>query len=47
MSENNKSYRIRTNVGSEYNGEIRLNVNLLQDYDELEVLSLKIGTENL
>ena len=47
MSENNKSYRIRTNVGSEYNGEIKLDVNLLQDYDEFEVLSLKIGTENL
>jgi hypothetical protein len=47
MSENNKSYRIRTNVGSEYNGEIRFDVNLLQDYDEFEILSLKIGTENL
>ena len=47
MSENNKSYRIRTNVGSEYNGDLRLNVNLLQDYNEFEILSLKIGTENL
>ena len=47
MSENNESYRIRTNVGSEYNGDINLNVNLLQDYDEFEILSLKIDTENL
>lgn len=47
MSENNKSYRIRTNVGSEYNGDIKLDVNLLQDFDEFEILSLKIGTENL
>lgn len=47
MSENNKSYRIKTNVGSEYNGEMNINVNLLQDYDEFELLSLKIGTENL
>ena len=47
MSESNKSYRIKTNVGSEYNGDLKLNVNLLQDYDEFEILSLKIGTENL
>ena len=47
MSESNKSFRIRTNVGSEYNGELKFNVNLLQDYDEFEILSLKIGTENL
>ena len=47
MSENNRSYRIRTNVGSEYNGELKLDLNLLQSYDEFEVLSLKIGTENL
>lgn len=49
MSENNKSYRIRTNVGeSKTNSDyINLDVNLLQDYDLFEILSLKIGTENL
>lgn len=43
MSDNNKSYRIRTNVGS----DSVLNVNLNQDFNVLEVLSLKIGTDNL
>lgn len=47
MSESNKSYRIRTNVGSANNGAINLDVNLLQDYDIFEILSLKIDTENL
>lgn len=47
MSENNKSYRIRTNVGSEYNGDLNLDINLLQDYDIFEILSLKIETESL
>lgn len=47
MSENNKSYRIRTGVGSEFNGDLKLNVNLLQDYETFEILSLKIDTENL
>lgn len=49
MSENNKSYRIRTNVGeTNTNGDyINIDVNLLQDYDLFEILSLKIGTENL
>ena len=43
MSENNKSYRISANLG----GEKVINVNLNQDYDFLEILSLKIGTKNL
>ena len=47
MSENNKTYRIRTNVGSTNNGPLNLDVNLLQDYDIFEILSLKIDTENL
>ena len=43
MSDNNKSYRIRANVG----GDKVLNVNLNQDFNVLEVLSLKIDTDNL
>ena len=42
MAENNKSYRIRTNVGKDK----FLDVNINQDIDELEILSLKIGTDN-
>ncbi len=42
MSDNNRSYRIHTEV----NKDKFLNVNLTQDYDELNILSLKIGTEN-
>lgn len=46
MSESNKSYRIHTKID---NGQEFLNIstNLVQDYDILEVLSLKIGTENV
>ena len=40
---NNKSYRIRTNVG----GENSVNLQVNQDYDILEILSLKIDTENV
>lgn len=39
MSENNKSYRIRTNVGS----DSYITVNLEQDYDSIDILSLKIN----
>ena len=41
--ENNRNYRIRTNV----NQDKVLNVNLNQDYDFLEILSLKINQRNL
>ena len=43
MSNSNKSYRVRTNVGS----DTMVNVNINQDYDILEILSLKISTENI
>lgn len=47
MSDSNKSYRIRTKVGSSNNGSLNINLNLLQDYDLFEILSLKIDTQNL
>lgn len=43
MSDNNKSYRIKANVHE----DTVLNVNLNQDFNILEVLSLKIGTKEL
>lgn len=43
MSENNKSYRLRTEVGR----DTHLNLNINQTFDNLEILSLKIGRENL
>ena len=44
MAENNKSYRIRTKVGRE--ADSFLNVKLDQDYDSLEILSLKISDKD-
>ena len=46
MTSTNKSYRINTKIGSKAN-DINLNLNLVQNYDILEILSLKISTENL
>lgn len=43
MSETNKSFRVRTEVGK----DTYLNVNINQTFDNLEILSLKIGKENL
>lgn len=43
MSDNNRTYRIRTEVGKDN----VLNVNLNQDYKTFEVLSLKIDSDNL
>lgn len=43
MSEFNKSYRIRTNVGS---NETSVHVKLDRDYDILEIMSLKIDQVN-
>jgi len=43
MSDNNNSYRIRTNVGE----DSVLNVNINQDFNSLEVLSLKLDVDNL
>jgi hypothetical protein len=42
MSNFNKSYRIRTEVGKDTN----VHVNLDRDYDILEIMSLKINQEN-
>ena len=42
MSKFHKSYRIRTNVGS----DTQLHVKLDNDYDTLEIMSLKIDQEN-
>lgn len=47
MSNSNKTYRINTKVGVDNNDNINLNLNVLQKYDILEILSLKIGTENV
>lgn len=44
MAKNNKSYRIRTKVGQE--ADTFLNVHLEQDYDTLEILSLKISDKD-
>ena len=43
MSENNKTYRLRTEVGS----DTHLSLNMNQTFDNLEILSLKISRENL
>ena len=43
MSETNKTYRIKANVGGEFaENFIALDTNLVQDYDTLDVLSIKI-----
>ena len=42
---NNKSYRINTKIGKN-SEDINLNLNILQEYDILEILSLKINSEN-
>lgn len=43
MAESNKSYRIRTEVGVDTHLDVQLN----QSFDNLEILSLKIGRENI
>lgn len=45
MAENNKSYRVRTKVGRE--ADTFLNVHLEQDYDSIEILSLKISDKDV
>lgn len=45
MSDNNKSYRIRTNINT--NETIHLNLNLNQDYKNFEILSLNLDSESL
>lgn len=44
MSENNKTYRIRTGIGEQSDRYVSLNLN--QDIDVLELLSLKVDTTN-
>jgi hypothetical protein len=41
-----KSYRIRTTPGQENNGYVQVNVDLNQNYDQLEILSLKISQKD-
>ena len=43
MSNTNRTYRIRTNI----NKDAVVNVNIDSDYDVLEILSLKVSTENM
>lgn len=45
MSENNKTYRIRTEINSET--PFYLNLNLNQDYKNFEILSLNLDSESL
>ena len=45
MSENNKSYRIRTEINSA--SPFYINVNLNQDYKNFEILSLNLDSESL
>lgn len=45
MSEINKTYRIRTDVGNTSNNDyITLDANLVQDYDVFDILSVKIDS---
>jgi hypothetical protein len=41
-----KSYKIRTTPGQENNGYVKVNVDLNQNYDHLEILSLKISQKD-
>lgn len=45
MAESNKSYRIRTKVG--HNADTFLDVQLDQDYESLEILSLRISDKDV
>jgi len=45
MSETNKSYRIRTNVGED--DQLYISTNLLQDYDSFDILSVSISTTDV
>ena len=45
MSEINKTYRIKTDIGTkEGNKYITLDANLVQDYDVFDILSVKINS---
>lgn len=43
MSETNKTYRIKTKIGTT-DGFINVDTNLIQDYDVLDILSVKISS---
>ena len=43
MSETNKTYRIKTKIGTT-DGFINVDTNLVQDYDVLDILSVKISS---
>ena len=47
MTDTNKAYRIRTNVGSTNTSDyVSVNADLVQDYDTFEVLSVKIKSKD-
>lgn len=46
MSESNKTYRIRTKINSKDDKDRYININLDNDIDILEILSLKLDTKN-
>lgn len=46
VKNSNKTYRINTKIGADAE-DIKINLNILQNYDILEILSLNIGTEGL
>ena len=45
-AENNRNYRIKTNIGTGNGQDKVVSFNLNQEYDNIEILSLKIDTEN-
>ena len=45
MSEMNKSYRIRTNVGSD--NYVNISTSLLQDYEAFDILSVSVRTSDM
>ena len=48
MSEVNKSYRIKTEIGNTSNdGFISIDANLIQDYDSLDILSIKLNSVDM
>ena len=45
MSEINKTFRIRTDIGEKLSSDyITLDANLVQDYDTFDILSVKINS---
>ena len=46
MSETNKTYRIKADINN-HDGVINIDTNLLQDYDTLDILSVKISSVDM